>query len=354
MHWGIRRYQSYSTVPRKSGKGGKEIGAARQTKNEIAGMAKYNMTGKYEARRQDPHYLTDYDLDASFKDIDSFSGESDWGREKEYLDATYPSPALKIKESLENGTKNPYPREKGWDGLVDSVNPNFGERGTTNNCMFVAATMEVASQGYDVTARKSDGGCTNGMFEKWFNGAELMDYRAPFNDDSDCPAYNEAKADMIKAGNGASGALITYYDPVDVGDIEGRIASMGGHALHWRNDNGNIIVEDGQCHLTCSMEDVPELYGANGEYISCVRLDNHEPNWDAMADDGVFGPRDSERRHYRYGDKYGEYYDGAGGHRESNTFYESDSERMENMEIRKEAVDEMKTTLKDLKEMRKH
>ena len=29
MHWGIRRYQPYSTVPRKSGKGGKEIGAAK-------------------------------------------------------------------------------------------------------------------------------------------------------------------------------------------------------------------------------------------------------------------------------------------------------------------------------------
>ena len=30
MHWGIRRYQPYSTVPRKSGEGGKETGLARK------------------------------------------------------------------------------------------------------------------------------------------------------------------------------------------------------------------------------------------------------------------------------------------------------------------------------------
>lgn len=30
MHWGIRRYQPYSTVPRKSGKGGKELGSLQK------------------------------------------------------------------------------------------------------------------------------------------------------------------------------------------------------------------------------------------------------------------------------------------------------------------------------------
>ena len=30
MHWGIRRFQPYSLIPRKSGKGGKETGAAKK------------------------------------------------------------------------------------------------------------------------------------------------------------------------------------------------------------------------------------------------------------------------------------------------------------------------------------
>ena len=353
MKWGVRRYQSYSTVPRRSGKGGKELGAARQTKDEKAGMARYNMTGQYKGERQDPTFLTDYDLDASLKSIDSFPGESYSDKEIAYLKATYPSPALKIKESLENGTANPYPREKGWDGLVDSVNPNFGERGTTNNCVFVAATMEVAAQGYDVAARKSDGGCGTGMFEKWFDGAETVDYRAPFNDDSDCPAFNEAKEDMLKAGHGASGALITYWGETDTPIDSTGNQTLGGHALHWRNDNGNIIIEDGQCHLTCSMEDIPELYGSSGEYVSCVRLDNHKPNWDAMADDGVFGSKDPARRKYRYGDEYNEPI-GLDAYKEKDTFWQNPKAREEAIEDYKAAVDEMKITLKDLEEMRKH
>lgn len=32
MHWGVRRFQPYSTVPRKSGKGGKELGKAKKGK----------------------------------------------------------------------------------------------------------------------------------------------------------------------------------------------------------------------------------------------------------------------------------------------------------------------------------
>lgn len=41
MHWGVRRYQPYSTVPRKSGKGGKEIGIAKGTLKRIDISAKY-------------------------------------------------------------------------------------------------------------------------------------------------------------------------------------------------------------------------------------------------------------------------------------------------------------------------
>jgi hypothetical protein len=36
MHWGIRRYQPYSTVPRKSGKGVKEIGLSNDFANNLS------------------------------------------------------------------------------------------------------------------------------------------------------------------------------------------------------------------------------------------------------------------------------------------------------------------------------
>lgn len=39
MHWGIRRYQPYSTVPRKSGEGGKEIGKAASNDKSSSSQA---------------------------------------------------------------------------------------------------------------------------------------------------------------------------------------------------------------------------------------------------------------------------------------------------------------------------
>lgn len=49
MKWGIRRYQPYSTVPRKSGKGGKELGEAKKHKSlysRIGGEARENVIRK--------------------------------------------------------------------------------------------------------------------------------------------------------------------------------------------------------------------------------------------------------------------------------------------------------------------
>ena len=47
MHWGIRRFQPYSTHPRKSGEGGKEVGEARKkpSRNE-SDVKKYGRRGE--------------------------------------------------------------------------------------------------------------------------------------------------------------------------------------------------------------------------------------------------------------------------------------------------------------------
>ena len=42
--WGIRRYQSYDTVPRKSGKGGEEVGTAKEVFNSLSNKEKANMS----------------------------------------------------------------------------------------------------------------------------------------------------------------------------------------------------------------------------------------------------------------------------------------------------------------------
>lgn len=58
MKWGIRRYQSYSTVPRKSGEGGKETGLAKK-KTRLEGKKAKNSAKikKYQTELAKPKSL---------------------------------------------------------------------------------------------------------------------------------------------------------------------------------------------------------------------------------------------------------------------------------------------------------
>lgn len=56
MHWGIRRYQPYSTVPRGSGEGGKEVGLAaraekKRQKNIARGEKRLNKRMDYLSKK---------------------------------------------------------------------------------------------------------------------------------------------------------------------------------------------------------------------------------------------------------------------------------------------------------------
>lgn len=190
----------------------------------------------------------------------------------------FPPIAKVIGEFAENG-KNPYPREKtGFEGVYDEVNPNYGERGTTNNCPFVGAAVEIRSRGYDVVARRSLGGASAGMFRRWFKGAE----------NELCESVDELKQDILNDGDGSSGVLGGYYG-------DGLGSGQGGHTLHWRNENGEIKVIDGQNHTEWDFDDVWDQYGFNPGKCIRTRLDNHEPNWDTLAEDGVLGLPETDK-----------------------------------------------------------
>ena len=58
MHWGVRRYQPYETVPRGSGEGGKEIGQAAKIAKRNKKTAKSNITSALKkATRNDAGYV---------------------------------------------------------------------------------------------------------------------------------------------------------------------------------------------------------------------------------------------------------------------------------------------------------
>lgn len=52
MHWGVRRFQPYSLIPRKSGEGGKEVGAAKKKSKISAKSVVSKATPKKKSRNQ--------------------------------------------------------------------------------------------------------------------------------------------------------------------------------------------------------------------------------------------------------------------------------------------------------------
>lgn len=191
----------------------------------------------------------------------------------------YPAIASVIKAFEDDLGTNPYPGPKGFDGLYDRVNPDYGEPGTTNNCPFVGATMEIASRGYNVIARRSLGGASVGCFSRWFKGTDTQK----------CDTWDEMIGDLERMPDGASGVLQGYYG-------SGLGSGCGGHTLHWRKENGNMIVADGQSHRELSLRDTQETYGFGSNGCFFTRLDNCEPNWDNLAEDGVLGVNNEHRR----------------------------------------------------------
>lgn len=191
----------------------------------------------------------------------------------------YPAIGEVISDFERAGKGNPYPGPKGFDGLYDRVNPNYGEPGTTNNCPFVGAAMEIASRGYKVVARRSLGGASAGVFEKWFKGAQ----------NEHCDTFEEMKQDILADGDGSSGVLQGFFGA-------GLGSGQGGHTLHWRNERGRIIVADGQCHEEMDFDEIVNRYGFNpGECIR-TRLDTCEPDWERIGNDGVLGVDSTARR----------------------------------------------------------
>ena len=68
MRWGVRRYQSYSTVPRKSGDGGKEIGLAKKKARLQSKVDKNNAKiKKYQDELKKPSIVKDEALQKKYQ-----------------------------------------------------------------------------------------------------------------------------------------------------------------------------------------------------------------------------------------------------------------------------------------------
>lgn len=151
---------------------------------------------------------------------------------------------------------------------LDLCNPGFGDAGTTQNCAKCSADLEMRLRGYEVNAGRQSYPSSADAMGYWFKGAQRIDM------DSD------AAEDGLRS-----------YGPMTSGTISIRYPDNGGgHSMHWTNDkDGNFEIQDGQ-NGRCfeSVKEMMDEYGADkSASVSTYRLDNCEPNLDAMEQDSV-------------------------------------------------------------------
>lgn len=186
---------------------------------------------------------------------------------------------------------NPYEIEpESFEDATMRVNPGYGEPGTTNNCTRVAAAMELRAKGYDVVAARALTGASAFEYETWFEGAKTKGYSSS----------EECMRDILRQGEGASGALNGYFG-------DGLGSGAGGHALHWSVKDRHVEIQDGQSgKIFSSFSEAWDHYGFNDGACFATRLDNCDPNWEAMNEDSVFGISSSRgtRKWYSNGRMY--------------------------------------------------
>ena len=277
MKWGVRRYQDKSG--RLTALGKARIKDARINKK----IEEYVKSGKAKVDN-----LKSYPV-AGLTTMTTLTGEKyvsglmnghdfDWQEVTNYNDpglTGYHSPAEVIK-NIPNAHKFGINEEitaihnegKVAERDLRECNPGFGGRGTTQNCAKCSASLELRMRGYGISAGRQTYPSSSDAQSLWFKDAKRVDYD-----------YESAEESLKSYGSMTSGTLSYSYP-----------GNAGGHAVHWTNDkHGNFQIQDGQNGRTfSSISEMMDAYGGDkSASITTYRLDNCEPNWDAMAQDSV-------------------------------------------------------------------
>lgn len=176
---------------------------------------------------------------------------ADKRKTKQYEDEYY----KKRKDNTLNDIKKINPKSMSMAKHMATINNDYPEPGTTENCMFCTSAMAMRMKGYDVVANKCpDGWSNNNLTSTW------TEYKM-----EQPKAQNtiELSKHLISQGDGAYGNLVVFW------------TLGGGHSLFYHVDNNKVKIYDTQANKEYTLDDF------NGKVVipSCqiVRLDNCEP-----------------------------------------------------------------------------
>ena len=260
MKWGIRRYQSYDTVPRGSGKGGKEVGAAKSSKSITDTVVKGG-TSKDATKALSMQKAKENDVyDLTFLEVTQNKGLDDKTALKEYskfLDDPHKYMTSEVDKLPDEGTKEWYDKY-GTSNPADSIkfkeqidrnNPwNVIHEGSTDfggnkECLVRVEYDDESSYNLNTGKETLNRILTNKSLEKEMhkNALEnLYDYRL---DESQKESKEEYSKNLQcvqittyepreSSGSGMTDATIWYHHPRDFGDWCMEIDSKKGKILY--------------------------------------------------------------------------------------------------------------------------
>lgn len=155
------------------------------------------------------------------------------------------------------------------------INPNYGERGTNNNCVRCSTAMTLAKMGYStpngLTAGRAMCGADSDGFSYWFTGAKKVS-----------GDYDSISDQLSKQPKGSFGEF-------DISRFDANGNRIGGHSMTYSVlSDGSLRIEDSQCNMTFSnIRDAMENCSASDKGMSFTRLDNTSPNLKALANDSM-------------------------------------------------------------------
>ncbi len=161
------------------------------------------------------------------------------------------------------------------NSVTRRINPNYGERGTTDNCIRCSTAMTLAKMGYStpqgLSAGRSLFGANSNGFSYWFNGATKVE-----------GDYESISSQLAKQPKGSFGEF-------DISRYDANGNRIGGHSMTYSIlSDGSIRIEDGQCgKMFSSINDAMANCSASSRGMSFTRLDNTTPNFKALAKDSM-------------------------------------------------------------------
>lgn len=169
-------------------------------------------------------------------------------------------------------------KEMSMDDDMSFVNPGFNNwsDNTKNNCLLCSNAFALRRKGYDVMANGANDGYSQAVFLNFYPKAELTRVKLPqYIDKRTQPQLMNA----LGIPDGGYGAISVEWK-----------GNAGGHSMIYSVENGKPVIRDCQTNDTYRGSKLNEILEHTTKDVRIVRLDNVEPDINAMVKAGAINP----------------------------------------------------------------